>query len=69
VSRAVGSSIAREGRVGPASPQNLRIAGAARGVSTSVQANDTWTVTVLANMDPPIGERMGAMIFDMLTGR
>jgi CubicO group peptidase (beta-lactamase class C family) len=46
----------------------MRLVGSAPGVSTTIQTNETWTVIVLANMDPPAADDLGARIFDALTG-
>ena len=50
----------------PGTEQDLGIAGGAPGVSAVVEARGEWTVIVLANVDPPLGERLGVMIADAL---
>ncbi len=50
----------------PGTDQDLGIAGGAPGVSAVVEARGEWTVIVLSNGDPPLGERLGVMIADAL---
>ena len=56
----------RNGRL-PKDTGGIGIAGGAPGTSAVVEANATWTVVVLANLDPPAGERLGVAIMEALT--
>jgi D-alanyl-D-alanine carboxypeptidase len=40
----------------------LGIAGGSPGVNAVLESNGTWTVVVLTNLDPPVGERLGLSI-------
>jgi CubicO group peptidase (beta-lactamase class C family) len=56
----------RNGRL-PSIPPVVRATGDNLGVSTAIQTDDTWTVIVLANMDPPAAPMLAATILDGLT--
>jgi hypothetical protein len=47
----------------------MGIAGGAPGVSAGLESDDTWTVIVLSNLDPPTGERLATSIMEALNGR
>jgi len=46
----------------PRAQGGLGIAGGAPGVNALLEANGTWTVVVLANLDPPAAEQLGTAI-------
>jgi CubicO group peptidase (beta-lactamase class C family) len=45
---------------------SLGIAGGAPGVNAICESNGEWTVVVLANLDPPVGEQLGLAIMRAL---
>ena len=47
---------------GPRVRGGLGVAGGAPGVNALLEANGTWTVVVLANLDPPAAELLGTAI-------
>jgi CubicO group peptidase (beta-lactamase class C family) len=55
---------AQAGRTGrlPGAKGGLGIAGGAPGTNAVLESNDTWTVILVTNQDPPTGERLGAGI-------
>jgi CubicO group peptidase (beta-lactamase class C family) len=55
----------RNGRL-PGAKSGLGIAGGAPGTNAVLESNDTWTVVVLTNQDPPTGERLGTGIIRAL---
>jgi CubicO group peptidase (beta-lactamase class C family) len=59
----LGVETATEGR----SRGGLGIAGGAPGINAVLESSDTWTVVVLANLDPPAAERLGVAIHRQLT--
>ncbi len=44
----------------------LGIAGGAPGISAVLESDGTWTVVVLANLDPPAAEKLGVAIHEQL---
>jgi CubicO group peptidase (beta-lactamase class C family) len=56
---------------GPAGPGRARgglgAAGGAPGLNADLESDGTWTVVVLANLDPPAAERVGRAIHRALT--
>jgi CubicO group peptidase (beta-lactamase class C family) len=58
----------RAGRFPEAASGAMGIAGGAPGVSAGLESDDTWTVIVLSNLDPPTGERTAASIMEALNG-
>ncbi|HYE87498.1 MAG TPA: serine hydrolase domain-containing protein [Vicinamibacterales bacterium] len=46
--------------------QDLGIAGGAPGTNAIVESRGEWTVIVLTNFDPPVGQQLGVMIADAL---
>ena len=50
----------------PGTESDLGIAGGAPGINAVVEIRGEWTVIVLANVDPPVGEQLGVMIADAL---
>lgn len=55
----------RDGRL-PGGIGMTRVAGGAPGTSATLQTEGMWTVIVLTNLDPPVGERIGSAITDRL---
>jgi D-alanyl-D-alanine carboxypeptidase len=55
----------RDGRL-PKDSGMMGIAGGAPGTSAAVESNGVWTVIVLSNLDPPMGERIGGTIMEAL---
>ena len=51
----------------PGARGSLGIAGGAPGISAVVESEAEWTVIVLSNLDPPIGERLGVAIMERLS--
>jgi CubicO group peptidase (beta-lactamase class C family) len=56
-----------EGAVGGRRGGGLGIAGGAPGVNAVLESSQTWTVTVVGNLDPPAAERLGVAIHRQLT--
>lgn len=52
----------REGRLPRLADGQFGIAGGSAGTNAVLEANKTWTVVVLTNLDPPAGERLGVAI-------
>jgi hypothetical protein len=50
----------------PGTESDLGIAGGAPGINAVVEVRGEWTVIVLTNVDPPVGEQLGVMIADAL---
>jgi CubicO group peptidase (beta-lactamase class C family) len=50
----------------PDTPGDLAVAGGAPGVSAVIEVRGRWTVIVLTNLDPPVGERLGTTLADAL---
>ena len=59
----------RAGRFPEAASGAMGIAGGAPGVSAGLESDDTWTVIVLTNLDPPTGERIATRIMEALNDR
>jgi D-alanyl-D-alanine carboxypeptidase len=56
----------RDGRL-PFLPPGAQLIGGNAGVSTAIQTDPTWTVIVVANLDPPIAADTATMILAGLT--
>jgi CubicO group peptidase (beta-lactamase class C family) len=50
----------------PGTDKDLAIAGGAPGTNAIVESDGEWTVIVLTNFDPPIGEKIGVSIASAL---
>lgn len=46
----------------------IGFAGGAPGVNTMLLGNGAWTVVVLTNREPPVGETIGQVVFPLLAG-
>ena len=58
----------REGRIPDVAPSNgIGIAGGAPGINSVLEQTGNWTVIVLANVDPPIGEDIGRSLAKALS--
>lgn len=58
----------RDGRIPDVAPANgIGIAGGAPGINSVLEQNGNWTVIVLANLDPPIGEEIGRSLAKALS--
>lgn len=56
----------REGRLLDRAAGGLGIAGGAPGTNAVLESNGPWTVVVLTNFDPPVGENLGTGIMAAL---
>lgn len=53
----------------PGGDPEMGIAGGAPGTNAIVESRGQWTVIVLTNFDPPVGERIGVSLADGLSSR
>jgi CubicO group peptidase (beta-lactamase class C family) len=60
---------ARRGGRLPKDPGMMSMAGGAPGISATVESDGVWTVVVLSNLDPPMGERIGGVILEALSAK
>jgi hypothetical protein len=51
----------------PGTNPDIAIAGGAPGINAIVQARGEWVSIVLANLDPPIAQRIGSALADALS--
>jgi D-alanyl-D-alanine carboxypeptidase len=58
----------RHGRIPDLPPsEGLGVAGGAPGINSIVEEKGQWTVIVLSNLDPPIGEEIGRSLSEALS--